>query len=101
MSDYRYVVKGEQIKPVEFNSKKEAEKFAEKLREAGVREVIVEEEKELTYPVSEGVKVINGETIYKTPTWWMAALLTERFNRREVAVYRWKKKKDRKEWSRK
>ena len=101
MADLKYIVKAENIKPVEFANLDEAKRFADKLREAGVPGVTIEEEKELAYPVSEGVKVISGETIYKTPTWWMAALLTERFNRREVAVYRWKKKKGQDKWSRK
>ena len=96
----RFVVKGEKIKPVTFTSLEEAKSFADKLREAGVADVTVEEVGEV-YPVVEGVKVIRGETIYKTPTWWMAALLTERFNRREVAVYRWKKKRGQDKWSRK
>ena len=85
----RYIVKGEKIKPVTFGSLEEAERFINKLKEAGITDVTIEEVKEAIYPVVEGVKVLKGETIYKTPAWWMAALLTERFNRREVAVYRW------------
>ena len=97
----RYIVKGEKIKPVTFGSLEEAERFINKLKEAGITDVTIEEVKEAIYPVVEGVKVLKGETIYKTPAWWMAALLTERFNRREVAVYRWKKKKGQDKWSRK
>ncbi|OYT55764.1 MAG: hypothetical protein B6U77_01005 [Candidatus Hecatellales archaeon ex4484_218] len=95
----RFIVKGEKIKPVTFKSLEEAERFVNKLREAGIGEAVIEEVKEAIYPVAEGVKVVKGETIYKTPTWWMAVLLTERFKRREVAVYRWKKKGEK--WSRK
>ena len=55
------------------------------------------EEKE-EFPVHEAVKVLAGETIYKTEKWWMAVLKIESFGRTNVAVYLWVKRKG--EWKR-
>ena len=56
------------------------------------------EEKEEEFPVHETVKVLDGETIYKTGKWWMAVLKIESFGRTNVAIYLWVKRGDK--WKR-
>jgi len=49
-------------------------------------------EKDEKFPVHETLKVVTGETIYKTEKWWMAVLKTESFGRTMVNVYLWVKR---------
>ena len=56
------------------------------------------EGKEESFPVHEAVKVLEGETIYKTTKWWMAVLKIESFGRTNVAVYLWVRRGDK--WKR-
>lgn len=46
------------------------------------------------YPVHPTVKVLKGETVFKTASWWSAVLLveTEFTNNPVVKLYKWKKK---------
>jgi len=48
----------------------------------------VEEE----YPISEVIKIIKAQTVYKTEKWWQAVILGEAFNRKFIAVYLWQKR---------
>ncbi len=50
------------------------------------------------FPVSEGVRVLAGKTIYKTDKWWCAVLLISQFGRQRIALYMWLKRGD--EWKR-
>jgi len=50
------------------------------------------------FPVSEKIKVIEGETLYKSDKWWAAVLLVDSFGRKQIAVYLWSKKNN--EWKR-
>jgi len=56
------------------------------------------EEKEEKFPVHETVKVVGGETIYKTKKWWLAVLKVESFGRSSVGIYLWVKREDK--WKR-
>ena len=56
------------------------------------------EKKEEKFPVHETVKVLAGETVYKTAKWWMAVLKIESFGRTNVAIYLWVKRGDK--WKR-
>ncbi len=44
------------------------------------------------YPISEELKVIEGQTLYKTEKWWAAVFLLESFGRRQIAFYLWLKR---------
>jgi hypothetical protein len=57
------------------------------------------EQNEQKFPVHEVIKVIRGVNIYKSEKWWKAALLTENYGKRQVAVYQWIKKES--QWKRK
>ena len=50
-------------------------------------------------PVSERLKVLQYETIFKTNKWWAAVALLESFGRRQVALYLWTRKEN--QWKRK
>lgn len=50
------------------------------------------------YPISEELKVIRGQTLYKSEKWWAAVVLLESFGRRQVAFYLWLRKSG--EWKR-
>ena len=45
-------------------------------------------------PISETIKVIEGQTIYKSEKWWSAVLLVESFGRKQIAVYVWNRRND-------
>jgi len=40
-------------------------------------------------PISEKLKVIESETLYKTDKWWSAIALVESFGRKQIAFYVW------------
>ena len=40
-------------------------------------------------PVSETVRVLSYENLFKTGRWWSAVALVESFGRRQVALYLW------------
>lgn len=50
-------------------------------------------------PVSEKLKVLQYETIFKSGKWWSAVALLESFGRRQVALYLWARRGDK--WKRK
>jgi hypothetical protein len=50
-------------------------------------------------PVSEKLKVLQYETIFKSSKWWSAVALLESFGRRQVALYLWTRRGDK--WKRK
>lgn len=50
------------------------------------------------FPVSEKLKIIKGQTLYKTDKWWSAVVLLESFGRKQVAVYLWGKRNN--QWKR-
>lgn len=50
-------------------------------------------------PVSDRLKVLQYETIFKSNKWWAAVALLESFGRRQVALYLWTRKGD--QWKRK
>jgi hypothetical protein len=50
-------------------------------------------------PVSEKLKVLQYETIFKSSKWWSAVALLESFGRRQVALYLWARRGDK--WKRK
>jgi len=41
------------------------------------------------FPVHETIKVLQGETIFRTEKWWMAVLKTESYGRTMVNIYLW------------
>lgn len=43
-------------------------------------------------PISESIKVIKAETIFKSDKWWAAVALVESFGRKQVAIYLWNRK---------
>lgn len=51
------------------------------------------------FPAHEAIKVLEGQTVYKTAKWWKAVLLVEAFGRRQVVVYLWQNKEG--TWKRK
>jgi hypothetical protein len=50
------------------------------------------------FPVHESLKVLDGETVFKTEKWWLAVLKTESFGRIMVNIYLWVKRGDK--WKR-
>lgn len=52
-------------------------------------------------PVSEFYKVVDYVTISKGGKWWSAAVETENFGRRQVALYLWFRDDRKGRWSRK
>jgi hypothetical protein len=50
-------------------------------------------------PVSEKVKVLRFQTLFKSSRWWAAVGLLETFGRKHVALYLWFKRGD--AWRRK
>jgi len=44
------------------------------------------------YPVHKSIRVLKGETVYKTSKWWQACILSESFGRKTVAIYLWQRK---------
>lgn len=46
------------------------------------------------FPVHEKVRVLAGETVFKTERWWMAVLKTESFGKTSVNIYLWIKRDD-------
>lgn len=49
-------------------------------------------------PISQKLKVIESETLYKTDKWWAAVVLVDSFGRKQIAIYLWARKGD--EWKR-
>lgn len=41
------------------------------------------------YPISTELKLLEGNTLYKTEKWWSAVLLVDSFGRKQVAMYLW------------
>jgi hypothetical protein len=62
-----------------------------------VRLVVVEEKEAL--PVSEKVRVVRSQTLFKSGRWWAAVGLFEAFGRKHVALYLWFRRGD--AWRRK
>lgn len=50
-------------------------------------------------PISDKLKVLRHETLFKSGRWWAAVALLESFGRKQVALYLWARKGDR--WKRK
>ena len=48
----------------------------------------------MEFPVHKSLKVIRGETIFKTNDWWKAVVISEGYRGKEVSIYLWKKKGD-------
>jgi hypothetical protein len=45
-------------------------------------------------PISEIYKVIDYITIFKSPKWWEAIVVSEAYGKRSIGVYLWVKKND-------
>lgn len=57
--------------------------------------VLVEEgEGEEPLPVSEKIKVLRSQTLFKSGRWWAAVALFEAFGRRQVGLYLWFKREN-------
>ncbi|MEM2213021.1 MAG: hypothetical protein QXQ28_06860 [Candidatus Nezhaarchaeales archaeon] len=50
-------------------------------------------------PISEKLKVLQHETLFKSDKWWAAVALLESFGRKQVALYLWTKRGN--QWKRK
>ena len=49
-------------------------------------------------PISETLKVLKYETLYKTEKWWSAIVLVDSYGRKQIAFYLWNKRND--QWKR-
>lgn len=56
--------------------------------------MVVEGEGEERLPVSEKVKVLRSQTLFKSGRWWAAVGLFEAFGRKHVALYLWFRRGD-------
>jgi hypothetical protein len=50
-------------------------------------------------PISEVYKVVDYVTIFKSPKWWEAIVVSEAYGKRSIGVYLWVKRTD--VWKRK
>lgn len=60
----------------------------------------VKEQKIEILPIVSPLKVIDYRTIKKGSGWWLAVVLVESWNKRNIGIYLWQRKKDGK-WHRK
>lgn len=56
--------------------------------------LLTENPEEEKLPVSEKVKVLRFQTLFKGGRWWAAAGLFEAFGRKHIALYLWFKRGD-------
>jgi len=56
--------------------------------------LLTEGQGEERLPVSERVKVLRFQTLFKGGRWWAAAGLFESFGRKHIALYLWQRRGD-------
>ena len=56
--------------------------------------LLAEKSEEEKLPVSEKVKVLRFQTLFKGGRWWAAAGLFEAFGRKHIALYLWFRRGD-------